>query len=357
MHFQILMCICVSVFSFLSAEEDDLLQAFTEHRLKLLENGFEAFTEEVLPRIDKVQEKLRFVTETNKQLARQLQDVTIRADHLSDALEEQETLISDVLWALGDIKGGLVDDDSEDILAEIEWTLFDVQQSNTLLLEEMCRKQTECGDWSEWGSCSASCGTGSSSRSRVCTNGGKFKSYCKPITSDTRGCTGINCILPDFNELDCPENYVSYQGYCLRFSESRSSRLLSTIRCEIDDAHLVEIDSPGKQAVIAQFIKSVASDISWLTDDDIHIRMNSNYNDVEDPWLIAIDGVRHANEKAYLNWKGREMTYFQWAIGQPRNDQSDGAYCITFSVKNNRWYLKCCSKLFYYICEAPAGGI
>ncbi|KAH3707157.1 hypothetical protein DPMN_066554 [Dreissena polymorpha] len=45
------------------------------------------------------------------------------------------------------------------------------------------------------------------------------------------------------------------------------------------------------------------------------------------------------------------MTYFNWAVGEPRNDRSDGDYCVTFNVLTGTWYMRCCSVTFYYVCE------
>ena len=339
------------------ADESDLKEDLTDHRLNLLEDGFNAFAREVFPQMRRMQKKLEFITETNKELSYQLRDVTSHTDQLLSDFEEQENLVSDLLWAVGDIKTRQLPGEDNDSLTEIETTLSELKKTNMMFLEERCWSEVHCDGWSEWGTCSVDCGTGSSSRSRVCSNEGKFMSYCEPVIYETKDCTGNKCTLPALSVFHCPENYVNFQGYCLRFSDDRRSRLLSTILCEEDDAHLVEIDSPAKQAIIMQYLQTVTTALMGESNVDDDITGYSDLKTTEDQSLVAVDGIRHRQEKAYLNWKEKEMGFFEWAPGEPRNNESDGDYCLTLSIKDYRWYLRCCSKLFHYVCEAPEGGI
>ena len=163
-------------------------------------------------------------------------------------------------------------------------------------------------------------------------------------------------------DLDCPQSFVSYRGYCFRMSETRSSRLLANIMCETDDAHLVEIDSSEKQAIIVEYLQQIGTSCLKDADVDLSVNMNTKSEDdsitsADEPETqIAIDGIRHRQTTAYLNWKQKEMMFFHCAWRQPRTDKSDGDYCITMNPENGQWYLRCCSRRFYYICEAPRGG-
>ena len=339
-------------------------QAFTEHRLELLENGFNAFAIEVLPNMEKMQKKLQFVTDTNKELSQKVKAISEENENIVEELVRQESVISDLLWAATELKKDeQISVTDQNTLSEIEWTVFDLKHSTLDLMEDICLRESECSHWSDWGACSVSCGSGTASRSRECTVGGKFKGYCSPVRSETTECAESPCeavIIVD--DLVCPENFVSFRGYCFRFSVTRSSRLLSNIMCETDDAHLVEIDSPEKQAIVKEYLRQVG--MSYLKETDVELNENMNTKSEDDSFTndeletqIAIDGIRHRRETAYLNWKENEMVFFQWAWGQPRNDESDGDYCITMNPENGRWYLRCCSRRFYYICEAPPGGI
>ena len=133
--------------------------------------------------------------------------------------------------------------------------------------------------------------------------------------------------------------------------------------CEADDAHLVEIDSSEKQTIVVEYLKQIGT--SYLNDaaGDLSVNMNTKSEDdsitsADEPETqIAIDGIRHGQTTAYLNWKQKEMMFFHWAWRQPRTDKSDGDYCTTMNPENGQWYLRCCSRRFYYICETPRGGI
>lgn len=349
------------------ANENSQRNEFVDHRLDLLENGFNVFANEVFPKMEKMQKKIRFVSDTNKELSQKVKTVTEENEHIVEELVRQESVISDLLWVAGELKTNELSTEERNTLSEIEWAVFDLKQSTLNLMEDMCLKESKCSEWSDWGACSVSCGTGSAYRSRECSNDGKFKSYCSPLASEATNCYERKCnvILGTvFQDLDCPENFVSYKGYCFRLSDDRASRLLSSIMCETDDAHLVEIDNPKKQAIVTQYLRDVG--LSYMNEIDIVLNSDTDMGkNVDDNSLtsntietqIAIDGIRHKQETDYLNWKEKAMGFFQWATGQPRNDKSDGDYCLTMDPEDGSWYLRCCSIRFYYICEAPPGGI
>ena len=337
----------------------------TEHRLERLESGFNEFANEILPSMEKMQRKLQFATDTNKELSRKVKDISYENELIVEEMVRQESVISDLLWAAAELKKDeQITVADQNALKEIEWAVFDLKHSTLALMEDICLRESECSDWSNWGACSVSCGSGTSVRSRECTLAGKFKSYCNPRRSESTACSDVPCeAVIVLNDLDCPENFVSFRGYCFRFSETRSSRLLSNIMCETDDAHLVEIDSSQKQAIVVEYLQQIGS--SYLKEVDVDVNVNMNTKSEDDSITnsdeletqIAIDGMRYSQETVYLNWKEKEMIFFRWAWGQPRNDASDGDYCITMNPENGDWYLRCCSRRFYYICEAPHGGI
>ena len=339
-------------------DDEDLIQELTNHRLDLLENGFKVFANEVLPKLEKVQKKLEFVTKTSKDISNQLQDVSTLDSALADTIEQQSTDIADLLWAVGDLKNHGLTNTDKDVLSRMEWTLFDLKYSTSMVMEEMCRKDITCGDWSEWSMCSVNCGNGESLRSRECSNDGKFKLHCEPILSESRKCSGSKCILNALSKLDCPEAYVSYQGYCLRFSGRRDSRLMSNIICETDDAHLVAIDSPDKLGIVMSYLEEFAPTHMRKTDKYSDSKGYSNFDYLDDDNLVAIDGSKHKNMNDYYNWEGEVMKFFHWAPEQPSSDNIVGNYnCITANIKDNYWYLRSCTKRFYYVCEAPYGDI
>ena len=336
----------------------------TEHRLELLENGFNKFANEMLPNMEKMQRKLEIVTDTNKELSKKVKDISAENGQIVEELVRQEGVISDLLWAAAELKKDeQLPLDDQNMLKEIEWAVFDLKHSTLALMEDICLRESECSDWSDWGACSVSCGSGTSFRTRECTLAGKFRSYCNPRRSESTTCSDGPCeAVIIIDDLDCPENYVSFRGYCFRMSEKRSSRLIANIMCETDDAHLVEIDSSQKHAIVVDYLQQIGT--SYLNETDIFLSANMNTKSEDDSVTndeletqIAIDGIRYRHETAYLNWKDREMIFYRWAWGQPRNDKSDGDYCITMNPENGQWYLRCCSRKFYYICEAPRGGI
>ena len=339
-------------------DDEDLVQKLTNHRLDLLENGFQVFANEVLPKMEKVQKKLDFVTQTSKEISNKLHDVSTLDSEVMETVEQQKIDIADLLWAVGDLKKHSLEKGDHDILARMEWTIFDLKYSTTMLMEELCRKDIVCTDWSEWSACSVDCGTGKSERLRECSNQGKFKLYCDPILIETVKCAGDKCIAHALSSMDCPKNYISYQGYCLRFSGRRDTRLMSKIECETDDAHLAEIYSLDKHGLIMSFLEEFASIyISKPDQSDITIR-DSEFNALDDNYLVAIDGSQHISANDFFNWEGDVMTFFHWAPGQPRRDTLTGSYnCITTNVRDNHWYVRSCTDRFYYVCEAAFGGI
>ena len=340
----------------LPTRHDHLRQKFIKHRLDLLENGFSVFANEFVPEIEELQKKVSSVTKANKELSKQLKTVLAEDDELSVSVKEHDKVISNLLWAVANLKDQRTEASDKDTLLEIEWTLFDLKHSTDQLLEQMCIKEVTCRDWSEWSICSTECGNGTSSRSRECVNEGKFKPYCEPTVLETINCTETNCPVKALKDAVCPEHYDSYQGYCFRFSGRLDSRPLSTIICETDDAHLVLVDSRQKHDAVMGYVEEIILTYMRKPNDVLDSRNFTYSRYFEDTNKIAIDGIRPATGTEFVNWKNEQMDYFLWAAGEPRNEKKDGDYCITISLKDYEWYQTCCTERYYYICEATGGG-
>ncbi|XP_055956211.1 A disintegrin and metalloproteinase with thrombospondin motifs adt-1 [Patella vulgata] len=87
--------------------------------------------------------------------------------------------------------------------------------------------QTSCpdlGDWSNWGSCSATCGEGKKKRSRQCLNS-KRETDCSGSSEDTTSCTQTPC--PDWTEWS---NWGSCSVSCGEGKKERSRQCLNSKR-------------------------------------------------------------------------------------------------------------------------------
>ena len=326
---------------------------FTDHRLQLLEDGFAVFVKEVLPTIEKMQKKLDFVSETNKEISQQLLNARTQNDQLSEMLGEQEGVISDLLWAVADLKKHRLKKADRNTLSNIEWTVFDLKQSIDVLMREMCLREIQCGDWSEWSACSVDCGTGNQYRLRNCTSERKFQSYCEdgePVTIESKSCSINVCELKSSSARVCPENFHFFGGYCFLFNGRRDNRKVASTVCGENGAHLVDIDSPEKQSVVEAYIQKLVPDTMQRTGVDIDVTRHTNVKHFH----LAIDGVRRKRDNMFTNWKSEIMTYFRWAAGQPRIGKVGKDYCITLRLDEGGWYLQSCNKRFLFLCEVDA---
>ena len=67
-----------------------LEQKFTEHRLDLLENGFNVFADEFIEVVQSLQQKVHTFADTNNELRNQLKDITEHDDELTETVKQQE---------------------------------------------------------------------------------------------------------------------------------------------------------------------------------------------------------------------------------------------------------------------------
>lgn len=315
---------------------------FAKHRIDLLEEGLKNYVYEAQPRIRVLEDEIGFLKEENV--------------FLNEQLQEQRAELQTLQWATSDTKRFQITEEERNVVEELKWTIFDLKEANRELQEEACHRNTMCKDWQEWSRCSVDCGHGTRVRIRRCIQEGRFSSMCTPDNFQEEPCVGNQCaILDTISQLDCRENYTSYQGYCLRFSGRQDTRLLSTILCQDEGGHLAYIDSPAKQKVVWDFIGMSAPEYMPDLDDDVSKHEFWDFKDIDQNTNVAVDGIRKHQRTEFVNWRDEVMSYFNWAVGQPRNDRSDGDYCATMNVLTGEWYMKCCSVTFFYVCETDYG--
>ena len=311
---------------------------YMKHRLDLMEEGMANYVYESKPSITYLQNEVGKLKGEN--------------DVLREKVSGQEKEINNLKWMASENKKYSLTREERDLVTELKWTIFDLKMANEILQEENCKQNTVCNVWSDWTKCSATCGSGTRIRYRTCEKTGRFASMCTPSELEEEQCESQKCdvrsLLPRF---DCPENYTSFQGYCFRFSGRQDARLLSTILCEKEDAHLVYINNEEKQNIVWDYLNAVAPEYMVDMNEDFSKREYWDFKDIDQKTNIAIDGMRKHRQTYFLNWRVQEMTYFNWALGQPRNDKSNGDYCVTLNVLTGEWYMLCCSVTFFYVCE------
>lgn len=321
---------------------DTLEQEFMNHRLNLLEQGMSTYVYDSIAKM--------------KSLQNQVEYLLVESSSLQTIIDGQKTEIDTLKWATKTIKETQLTSEERDLVSELKWTIFDLKQTNEALQEDACFRNTDCYEWTEWSRCSVECGRGSKIRSRDCVTSGKFSTMCKPLAVQEEECNGSSCMFKNaLSQFDCPDEYYSFQGFCFRFSGRQDSRLLSTIICDEEGSHLVLIHNAEKQKVVFDFINIVAPEYMVDMHEDFSKREYGDYKDIDKKTHVAVDGVRKEQRTVFLNWREAIMTYFNWAVVEPRNDKSDGDYCITLNVLTGQWYMKCCSVTFYYVCESNNG--
>ena len=67
-----------------------LEQKFTEHRLDLLENGFNVFADEFVAVVQKLQQNVHTFADANSELRKQLKDVSEHDSELTETVKQQE---------------------------------------------------------------------------------------------------------------------------------------------------------------------------------------------------------------------------------------------------------------------------
>ncbi|XP_065196052.1 uncharacterized protein LOC135827486 [Sycon ciliatum] len=184
------------------------------------------------------------------------------------------------------------------------------------------------GGWSQWGawsSCSASCGVGYSSRTRVCNH--QVQSSCTGRAIDYKGCENQPCAVESGGQ--CPGGWLQGALKCYKrmdqkarnFSEahfacaglSGASRMLSIVSADAQHDFVAVVLRAGTWP--------------WISLSDSH---------TEDVWLN-----RHS-EVVYSNWNTQ--------TGEPNGGQDQNCALAPFQY-GGMWIDEPCKKLYHTICE------
>uniref|UniRef100_A0A8C9AC66 Asialoglycoprotein receptor 2 n=1 Tax=Prolemur simus TaxID=1328070 RepID=A0A8C9AC66_PROSS len=125
----------------------------------------------------------------------------------------------------------------------------------------------------------------------------------------------------------CPVNWVEHEGSCYWFSRSGKSWLEAEKYCQLENAHLVVINSWEEQKFIAQHTSPFNAWIG-LTDSD-------------GDWKW-VDGTEY------------RYNYKNWAATQPDNwegHELDGGEDCAEMQPNGRWNDNFCLQVFRWVCE------
>ena len=115
---------------------------------------------------------------------------------------------------------------------------------------------------------------------------------------------------------------------------------------------MVEIDTIEKSdTVMAYLEEEIPIYMQYIADNLDAVGHTVDY--IDKTSQIAVDGILYEGDTRFVNWKGEEMMFFQWAYGEPRNKDASGDYCVTVSLEDHKWYNTDCTEMFYYVCEAP----
>uniref|UniRef100_A0A2K6LE99 C-type lectin domain containing 10A n=1 Tax=Rhinopithecus bieti TaxID=61621 RepID=A0A2K6LE99_RHIBE len=126
----------------------------------------------------------------------------------------------------------------------------------------------------------------------------------------------------------CPINWVEHQDSCYWFSHSGMPWAEAEKHCQLEDAHLVVINSREEQNFVQEHLSFA---YTWM-----------GLSDLEGAWKW-VDGTDY--ETGFQNWKP----------GQPDDWQGHGLGggedCAHFHP-DGRWNDDVCQKPYYWVCEA-----
>ncbi|XP_033040723.1 C-type lectin domain family 10 member A isoform X3 [Trachypithecus francoisi] len=126
----------------------------------------------------------------------------------------------------------------------------------------------------------------------------------------------------------CPVNWVEHQDSCYWFSHSGMPWAEAEKHCQLEDAHLVVINSREEQNFVQEHLSFA---YTWM-----------GLSDLEGAWKW-VDGTDY--ETGFQNWKP----------GQPDDWQGHGLGggedCAHFHP-DGRWNDDVCQKPYYWVCEA-----
>ncbi|XP_033040720.1 C-type lectin domain family 10 member A isoform X1 [Trachypithecus francoisi] len=167
-------------------------------------------------------------------------------------------------------------------------------------------------------------------------------SVCVPVHSEML--LRVQRLMQDLNKLTCqvatlknnastertccPVNWVEHQDSCYWFSHSGMPWAEAEKHCQLEDAHLVVINSREEQNFVQEHLSFA---YTWM-----------GLSDLEGAWKW-VDGTDY--ETGFQNWKP----------GQPDDWQGHGLGggedCAHFHP-DGRWNDDVCQKPYYWVCEA-----
>ncbi|XP_078667412.1 uncharacterized protein LOC144909214 [Branchiostoma floridae x Branchiostoma belcheri] len=189
-------------------------------------------------------------------------------------------------------------------------------------------------DWGPWSGCSVTCGVGTETRDRTCTNpapenGG---ADCDGPDQETRQCdTGVSC-------LGCPSGY--YTGgegtQCYKVHHTARTAYMAAFVCESDGATLAMPKSQTEH----DFLVTLATEFGF----------NQFWIGITD---FAIFGATTEGTYIYIN--GDPLgTFEKWSAGNTNTGADDCVYYLDNGGGDMEWNTgNCLYDNRFYICELP----
>ncbi|XP_048221771.1 C-type lectin domain family 10 member A-like [Perognathus longimembris pacificus] len=125
----------------------------------------------------------------------------------------------------------------------------------------------------------------------------------------------------------CPPNWLEYEGSCYWFSQSGKSWSEADKDCQLENAHLVVVNSQQEQNFINSHIRAVDT---WM-----------GLTDQNGPWRW-VDGTDY--EQGFKNWRPEQPDNWEG------HGLGGGEDCAHFSY-DGRWNDDVCQKPYRWVCE------
>ncbi|CAO2643899.1 Asialoglycoprotein receptor 2 [Lemmus lemmus] len=126
----------------------------------------------------------------------------------------------------------------------------------------------------------------------------------------------------------CPVNWVDHGGSCYWFSQGGLTWKEANTYCQLENAHLVVINSWDEQKFVA---KQIGSFHTWI-----------GLTDKEGSWKW-VDGTDY--KSSYTNWKPLQPDNWHG------HGLGGGEDCAHFSYDDGRWNDDVCQRIYHWICE------
>ncbi|XP_052788104.1 thrombospondin-2-like isoform X1 [Mya arenaria] len=180
------------------------------------------------------------------------------------------------------------------------------------------------GSWGHWRTCSVTCGTGIKIRHRSCTYpapqyGG---TSCVGSPTSQKQCTHNVC------PITCPTHWDRHGSSCYYVSTTRHAWSYSKHYCKNHSSFLVEIDNAAEDSFI----------LNELSNHDI-IGVWTGGNDISKEGHYVWDGSRTA------------INYTHWAPGQPDGNNTHRPSHDCIKVTSAHWFDESCTNTHHFICE------